>query len=73
MTLWKNPSIRSIKPKLNPYPLVSFAYSSQTKPNTVTMVADMSYSTVSSVIDSWEEIRRLPSYEEKTGVMLFQK
>jgi hypothetical protein len=37
------------------------------------MVADMSYSTVSSVIDSWEEIRRLPKYEEKTGVLLFQK
>ena len=37
------------------------------------MVADMSYSTVSSVIDSWEEIRRLPNYEEKTGVDLFVK
>lgn len=33
----------------------------------------MSYSTVSSVIDSWEEIRRLPNYEENTGVMLFSK
>eukprot|EP00429_Kryptoperidinium_foliaceum_P010424 CAMPEP_0176002098 /NCGR_PEP_ID=MMETSP0120_2-20121206/470_1 /TAXON_ID=160619 /ORGANISM="Kryptoperidinium foliaceum, Strain CCMP 1326" /LENGTH=159 /DNA_ID=CAMNT_0017334673 /DNA_START=96 /DNA_END=575 /DNA_ORIENTATION=+ len=37
------------------------------------MVADMSYSTVSAVIDSWEEIRRLPQYEEKTGVSLFKK
>jgi hypothetical protein len=37
------------------------------------MVSDMSYSTVSDVIDSWEEIRRLPNYEEKTGVALFQK
>lgn len=37
------------------------------------MVADMSYSTVSSVIDSWEEIRRMPDYEEKAGVALFQK
>jgi hypothetical protein len=37
------------------------------------MVADMSYSTVSNVIDSWEEIRRIPQYEEKTGVDLFKK
>eukprot|EP00934_Nitzschia_sp_Nitz4_P008672 Nitzschia sp. Nitz4//scaffold19_size178191//46688//47298//NITZ4_001964-RA/size178191-augustus-gene-0.47-mRNA-1//1//CDS//3329540640//8662//frame0 len=37
------------------------------------MVADMSYSTVSSVIDSWEEIRRLPDHEEKTGCALFLK
>eukprot|EP00339_Tiarina_fusa_P024134 CAMPEP_0117031376 /NCGR_PEP_ID=MMETSP0472-20121206/22562_1 /TAXON_ID=693140 ORGANISM="Tiarina fusus, Strain LIS" /NCGR_SAMPLE_ID=MMETSP0472 /ASSEMBLY_ACC=CAM_ASM_000603 /LENGTH=159 /DNA_ID=CAMNT_0004739695 /DNA_START=61 /DNA_END=540 /DNA_ORIENTATION=- len=37
------------------------------------MVADMSYSTVSNVIDSWEEVRRIPSYEEKTGVALFKK
>jgi hypothetical protein len=37
------------------------------------MVADMSYSTVSLVIDSWEEIRRIPKYEEKTGVLLFKK
>jgi len=33
----------------------------------------MSYTTVSSVIDNWEEIRRLPDYEQKTGVLLFQK
>jgi len=37
------------------------------------MVADMSYTTVSYVIDSWEEIRRLPNYEEQTGVLLFEK
>jgi len=33
----------------------------------------MSYTTVSSVIDSWEDIRRIPNYEEQTGVLLFQK
>ena len=37
------------------------------------MVADMSYSTVSQVIESWEKIRREPNYEEKTGKKLFQK
>jgi hypothetical protein len=37
------------------------------------MVADMSYSTVSEVIDSWEEVRRLKDYEQLTGVTLFTK
>jgi hypothetical protein len=37
------------------------------------MVADMSYSTVSGVIDSWEDVRRVDEYEEKVGVELFTK
>mmetsp|Transcript_45789 Transcript_45789/g.110985 ORF Transcript_45789/g.110985 Transcript_45789/m.110985 type:complete len:160 (+) Transcript_45789:141-620(+) len=37
------------------------------------MVADMSYSTVSNVIDSWEEVRRLKDYEQIVGVTLFTK
>jgi len=37
------------------------------------MVADMSYSTVSQVIESWEKVRRSPNYEEKVGTTLFQK
>jgi len=37
------------------------------------MVADMSYSTVSNVIDSWEEVRRLKDYEKIVGVTLFTK
>jgi hypothetical protein len=37
------------------------------------MVADMSYKTCSSVIDSWEEVRRIEKYEEKVGVELFVK
>jgi hypothetical protein len=37
------------------------------------MVADMSYTTVSGVIDSWEEIRRIDGYEKKVGVSLFTK
>mmetsp|Transcript_28200 Transcript_28200/g.43443 ORF Transcript_28200/g.43443 Transcript_28200/m.43443 type:complete len:163 (-) Transcript_28200:121-609(-) len=37
------------------------------------MVADMSYSTVSYVIDSWEAVRRLPDYEEIVGKKLFIK
>jgi hypothetical protein len=37
------------------------------------MVADMSYMTVSAVIDSWESIRRTPNYEETVGVALFVK
>jgi hypothetical protein len=37
------------------------------------MVADMSYSTVSSVLNSWELVRRTPNYEEVVGVQLFIK
>mgnify|MGYP001074962486 CR=1 FL=1 len=37
------------------------------------MVAEMSYSTVSNVIDTWEEIRRRENYEKEVGTKLFQK
>jgi hypothetical protein len=37
------------------------------------MVADMSYGTVSHVLDSWELIRRIPNYEERTGTLLFKR
>jgi hypothetical protein len=37
------------------------------------MVADMSYSTVSNVIDSWEQVRRTDNYEEVVGTKLFVK
>jgi hypothetical protein len=37
------------------------------------MVAEMSYSTVSQVIDSWEKVRRVENYGEKVGTKLFQK
>ena len=37
------------------------------------MVADMSYSTVSNVLNSWERVRRTPNYEEIVGVDLFVK
>mmetsp|Transcript_3787 Transcript_3787/g.5953 ORF Transcript_3787/g.5953 Transcript_3787/m.5953 type:complete len:158 (+) Transcript_3787:152-625(+) len=37
------------------------------------MVADMSYSTVSNVIDSWEAVRRTDNYEQEVGTKLFVK
>eukprot|EP00934_Nitzschia_sp_Nitz4_P009210 Nitzschia sp. Nitz4//scaffold100_size80364//9341//9924//NITZ4_005333-RA/size80364-augustus-gene-0.6-mRNA-1//1//CDS//3329532061//9200//frame0 len=37
------------------------------------MVADMSYSTVSQVIETWEAIRRKENYEEAVGTKLFQR
>lgn len=37
------------------------------------MVADMSYNTVSQVIESWEKVRRVKDYEEAIGTQLFQK
>ena len=48
-------------------------YKNKLTTKTAKMVADMSYSTVSQVIESWEKIRREPNYEEKTGKKLFQK
>jgi hemoglobin-like flavoprotein len=35
------------------------------------MVNEISYSTISLVIESWEELRRLKNYEEEAGKMLF--
>jgi hypothetical protein len=37
------------------------------------MVADLSYTTLSGVVESWEDIRRIPDFGEKVGVLLFQK
>ena len=37
------------------------------------MIDDMSYSTVSSCLDSWEALRRKPNYAEELGRILFIK
>jgi hypothetical protein len=37
------------------------------------MVADMSYTAVSTVVESWEGIRRTKDYEEVAGVKLFRR
>jgi hypothetical protein len=37
------------------------------------MVAEMSYSTLAALIDSWETIKRVQNFEEKIGVALFEK
>ena len=37
------------------------------------MVAEMSYSTVSNVIDTWEMVRRRENYEQEVGTKLFQR
>lgn len=37
------------------------------------MVADLHYSTVSLIIDSWEAVRRIPNYEEVAGLKIFEK
>ena len=37
------------------------------------MIDDMSYSTVSSCLDSWEALRRKPNYAEELGKILFIK
>lgn len=36
------------------------------------MVAEMSYVTVSNVIDTWEKVRSIPNYEQVIGSKLFQ-
>jgi hemoglobin-like flavoprotein len=37
------------------------------------MVADMTYSTVSAVVDSWEKVRLIPNFQEKLGIDLFRR
>jgi hypothetical protein len=36
------------------------------------MVADMSYITVSRVVESWEMMRSIDNYQEAAGVELFR-
>ena len=37
------------------------------------MVQELSYNTISHVMDSWEQVRRIKNYEEVAGVLLFQR
>lgn len=36
------------------------------------MVAEISYDTVSNVVDSWELLRHMDNYQERVGVELFR-
>jgi len=36
------------------------------------MVRELNYTTISYVIDSWEEVRRMKNFEETVGTILFQ-
>ena len=36
------------------------------------MVRELSYTTISHVLDSWEEVRRIKNFEETVGTILFQ-
>jgi hypothetical protein len=36
-------------------------------------MVDMSYKTISLVIESWDAARRLPDFEEKVGLLALQK
>lgn len=40
---------------------------------TSTMVKDISYNTISYVIESWEQLRRIKDYDEVAGMKLFQR
>jgi hypothetical protein len=37
------------------------------------MVAPMNYKTVTTVLESWEKVRRLPDYLDVVGPQLFSK
>jgi len=37
------------------------------------MVKELSYNTISHVIESWEKLRRVKNYEEVAGTLLFQR
>jgi len=40
---------------------------------TYTMVKPISYNTISQVLETWEQLRRMKNYEEVAGVKLFQR
>jgi hypothetical protein len=46
--------------------------STYTSPTTLTMVQELHYNTISQVIESWEELRRIKNYEEVAGAKLFE-
>lgn len=37
------------------------------------MVHELSYNTISEVLESWEALRRIENYEEQAGLLLFRK
>jgi hypothetical protein len=37
------------------------------------MVRELNYTTISYVLDSWEQVRRVKNFEQKVGVILFQQ
>ena len=37
------------------------------------MVQELSYTVTNSVLESWEQMRRIKNYEQVAGVKLFQK
>lgn len=37
------------------------------------MVNELSYTTISHVMETWEQLRRTKNYEETAGKILFQK
>lgn len=39
----------------------------------ITMVQELSYTVTNSVLESWEQMRRIKNYEQVAGVKLFQK
>lgn len=45
----------------------------ETKTFYQTMVVQLNYQTISTVLDSWEDLRRIPDYEKEAGVILFQQ
>ena len=55
---------------LTPFPLRRLL--SQFRHTPQKMVNELNYTTISLVIDSWEQLRRVKNYEEVAGSMLFQ-
>ena len=67
------PQFLSVDPKtLSSQPL-SQPYNSHFVQAVLTMVQAISYNTISHVIETWEQLRRMKNYEEVAGVKLFQK
>lgn len=60
-------------------PPAQFTVTPQSKPRNIlcnfafNMVKELTYNTISNVIESWEELKRMKNYEETAGTKLFQR
>jgi hypothetical protein len=53
--------------------LFTFTLEEDYQGTTTTMVKDMSYNTISRILESWEVARSMPDFEENVGTLALLK